>query len=191
MPHSSGAKSFPAICTRYMPRFAVRIFAPSLGSVATCGSVRNGPPSSGQPTICGRSASVHSSKSRILPEHLGSERMPAFAARNNVAGPACLKNSAGFDLNRTAVLVLSSVLRNKKSMRSRVPKMLHAARNLLPFTFSKSSAGPLLSNACRAISAISRYGSTSSRIRLSMPAFSRSSSACSSEEYMAEPPVRA
>ena len=167
-----------------MPRLVCSMPAHSPGRDATCGSVTKAPPSSGQPTICGKSASVHSSKSRMLPERLGNELIPTAAARHRVAMSACLKNSTGFDLNCTAVRVPASVSRNRNSMRSRVPNMLHAAWNLHPFTFSNRRAGPLLSNACLAISVICRYGSTSSWTRLSIPAFSRSSRACLKFMYM-------
>ena len=144
-----------------MPTFVCNMLAFSLGRVATCGSVINAPPSIGHETSWGKSSRRHSSKSLMLPERMGMELMPAFAACQNFAGLGCLKNSAGFDLNWIAVFVCPKPSRNKKLNRSSLPKMLQAARNLLPLTFSKSSAGPPCLKFSLAISAISKCGSTS------------------------------
>ena len=148
---------------RYIPTFVCKIFEPSLGRVATCGSVMNAPPSIGQHTSCGRSCKQHSSKSLILPERFGRDSIPACAALKRCCGclSASLKNSTGLALNRTANLVCSNPSRNRKLNRSSLPKMLQAARNLLPLTFSKSNAGPPCLKFSLAISAISKCGLTS------------------------------
>ena len=151
-----------------MPTFVCNMFAFSLGRVATCGNVINAPPSIGQHTSCGKSCKRHSSNSLMLPERLGSDLIPAHPAlinRRSSDGVGCLKkslkNATGFDLKSTAIFVCSKPSRNKKLNRSSLPKMLQAARNLLPLTCSKRSAGPPCLKFSLAISAISKCGSTS------------------------------
>ena len=137
--------SFPEVWMRYIPTFVFMTLADSLGRVATCGRVMNAPPSSGQQTSCGKSESLHSTKSLMLPLFWGSEWIPVRAAWQRAFGRACLKNSTGFDLKRTAVWVPARVLRNRKSSLSCVPKILHAARRGDPLTCSKRRAGPWFS----------------------------------------------
>ena len=151
-----------------MPTFVCNMLAFSLGRVATCGSVMKAPPSRGQLNSCGKSCKRHSSKSLMLPERFGNDLIPAHAALNSRSssdGFGCLKNflknSTGFALKFTAIFVCSMPSRNRKLNRSSLPKMLHAARNLLPLTCSKSSAGPPCLKFSLAISAISKCGSTS------------------------------
>src|SRR5690606_27240950 len=136
--------------------------------------VTNGPPSIGQLTICG------SWLMRVVPCRMGALRFvfhgraDTAVAATPVYRKAFFSTRIGSDFTSTNTLILSSVSRNMKRERSSVPKRLDTAGNGLPFTFSNSKAGPCASYTRMWMAAISKWGSTSCRIRTRWPWCSRS-----------------
>ncbi len=168
---------------RYIPRLAFMMPGASTSSVYTCGRVTNAPPSMGQWCINGRSLTCTCWYSTGLLN--GFFKGNAFMAARPVAklSTGCLMACSGSLFNRISCCTWLKVLRKMKRLRSTVPKIFDAARNLLPFTFSNSNAGPPASCTRKWMAAISRYGSTSSFTRTKCPCFSRSTKHTSSDLY--------
>ena len=80
----------------------------------------------------------------------------------------------GLFLKATIFLTGSNVSRNINLLLSMVPNKLLTALYLQPFIFSNKTAWAPFSNCFKCMAAISKYGSTSSLIRIKCPFFSRS-----------------
>ena len=120
----------------------------STSSVYTIGRVTNGPPSFGQFTMGGISLILHSFQSTGPVETFIGK---AETAANPVLiyEKGCLMASIGLALRLTMVLTSSKLSLKINRLRSKVPKILETAGNLLPFKFSNKRAGPWFSKTRR------------------------------------------
>ena len=100
-----------------------------------------GPPSIGQLVICGSWDTVvwldNTGAKRV---GIGKDRKPAVDNGNRLFRSE--KTLAGLALNLTAVFTGERLFLKMYRLRSIVPNKLDVARNGVPITFSKKSAGP-------------------------------------------------
>ena len=171
-----------------------RLPAPVSGlQVCTSGSVKNGPPSSGQQVRHGSRSSAAGSCTcsstgarETFFMRACSSRKILFRARQTLAGPGGIRSVA---MPASSAPISAGGRPNTRSTRPCVPYRLVSSRMPHPLTFSNSSAGPCCASTRCWITVTSRLASTSSRMRTSCPQRSSSCTKLSrSGKLIARPP---